>query len=338
MMDGAPRPHVTRNARIVATGMHVPARVLTNAWFDRQLGEDVGTWLVENLGIRERRWCGPDESTADLATEAAVELLAAAGLGADDLDLIVVATDTPEYISPATAAVVQHRLGALRAGSFDLNTACAGFVTALDLGAKYIRSDPRYTNILVVGAYAMSKYLDLNDKKTVTLFADGAAGVVLQASDGDRGWQAARLETRGQYHGWMGIYAGGTARPITPEVLAAGQHQLRFVKKFPRELNPEVWTQVVTETVADAGRRIDQIDRIFFTQININSIRAAMEALELPMERTHCVMDRFGYTGSACIPMCLAEADAAGQLREGDFVVFMGSGGGLAFACAAFTW
>jgi len=327
-----------RNARIVATGMHAPGRVVPNAWFDAHLGEDVSTWLEENLTIRERRWCGPDESTADLVVAAAGPILARAGLAPADLDLIVVATGTPEFISPSTASVVQDRLGATGAGTFDLNTACAGFVTALDLGAKYIRSDERYRNVLVVGAYAMSRHLDLDDKKTVTLFADGAAGVVLRAHDGPEGWQAARLHTEGQYNGWMGIYAGGARTPVTAEVLAAGDHKLRFVKKFPKEINPATWTRMIGETVAAAGRTVADIDRIYFTQININSIRETMDNLGLPMAKTHCVMDRYGYTGSACIPMCLAEADARGDLKPGDFVVFMGSGGGLAFACAAFTW
>ena len=242
-----------RNARIIATGMHAPDRVVPNSWFDQHLGEDVGTWLVENLTIRERRWCAdgrehgrpgggapPGPCSSGRAWQPA------------DLDLIIVATDTPEFVSPSTAAVVQDRLGATGAGSFDLNTACAGFVTALDAGAKYIRADRRYRNVLVIGAYAMSRHLDLDDKKTVTLFADGAAGVVLQAHDGPAGWQAARLHTEGQYHGWMGIYAGGARTPVTPEVLAAGDHKLRFVKKFPKEINPTTWT---AHGHRDGGRR-----------------------------------------------------------------------------------
>jgi 3-oxoacyl-[acyl-carrier-protein] synthase-3 len=329
---------MTRNARIIATAMHAPSRVVPNAWFDEQLGEDVSTWLVNNLTIRERRWCDPDESTADLVETCAHEVLAKAGLLPPQVDLIIVATDTPEFISPSTAAVVQHRLGATGAGTFDVNTACAGFVTALDMGAKYIRGDERYTNVLVVGAYAMSKHLDLKDKKTVTLFADGAAGVILQANEAGIGWRAARLYTEGHYAGWMGIYAGGARQPVTAEVIARGDHQLRFVKKFPPEINPETWTRMIRETVADAGFAVDDIARVFFTQININSIWKTLAKLGLPASKTHCVMDRFGYTGSACIPMCLAEADAQGQMVPGDLVVFMGSGGGLAFACAAFTW
>ena len=329
---------MARNAVIAATGMAVPDRVVPNAYFDELLGEDVDTWLRENLTIRERRWCREDESTADLVERAAREILARAGAAADTVDLLVVATDTPEYVSPSTAAVVQDRLRLVKAGTFDLNTACAGFVTALDLGAKYVQADPRYRRVLVVGAYAMSKYLDPGDKKTVNLFADGAAGVLLEATEEDRGWLAARLHTEGQYADWMGIYAGGTAQPVTHEVIDRGQHKLRFVRKFPPEINPETWTRMVRETVQDAGFTVADVDRIFFTQININSIRETMDRLDLPMERTHCVMDRYGYTGSACIPMALAEADRQGQLRPGDRVVFMGSGGGLAFACCAFRW
>lgn len=329
---------MARNAYIAATGMGVPARVVPNSFFDELLGEDVDTWLRENLTIRERRWCADDESTADLVERTARDILARAGAAPGSIDLLIVATDTPEFVSPSTAAVVQHRLGLANAGTFDLNTACAGFVTALDAGAKYIRADERYRNVLVIGAYAMSKYLDIHDKKTANLFADGAAGVLLRAGEDGRGWLASRLRTAGQYAGWMGIYGGGTARPVTPAALEAGDHRLRFVRKFPPEINPDTWTDMIRETVAAAGCAVADIDHAFFTQINIKSIRETMERLQLPWERTHCVMDRYGYTGSACIPMALAEADAAGRLRPGQLVVFMGSGGGLAFACCAVRW
>jgi len=329
---------LSRNARIIATGMYTPDKVVTNAFFNDLLGEDVGTWLEDNLTIRERRWCTANESTADLVERAAALILNKAGVKPADIDLIIVSTDTPEFVSPSTASVVQDRLGATGAGTFDVNTACAGFVTALDMGAKYIRSDERYTNVLVIGAYAMSKFLNMKDKKTVTLFADGAAGVLLQAHDGAEGWLAANLHTEGQFNSWMGIYGGCAHNPSTTESVAAGDHLLKFVKKFPKEINPTTWTNMVKETTRQAGYEVADIKRIFFTQININSIRETMGNLGLNMDKTHCVMDRYGYTGSACIPMCMAEADAENQMKSGDLVLFMGSGGGLAFACAAFTW
>ena len=162
-----------KNAKIISSGMYVPEDIYTNAYFNEILGEDVDTWLRENVEIFERRWCKEGESTADLCEKAANSALKNAGMKASELDLLIIATDTPEYISPSTAAVVQHRIGAVNAGTFDLNSACAGFVTATETAAHYIKSGGLH-KIMVIGAYGMSKYLDKTDKKTVTLFADGA--------------------------------------------------------------------------------------------------------------------------------------------------------------------
>lgn len=328
-----------RNAQIIATGMSAPEKVVPNSYFNELLGEDVDTWLREVLTIRERRWLAEDESVADLIERAARTTLKKAGLAPADLDLLIVATDTPEYISPSTASVVQHRLGAVNAGTFDVNTACAGFVTALDMGAKYIQADERYTHVLVVGAYGMSKYLDLMDKKTSNLFADGAGAVILKATElGEAGWLASELHTEGQYAEWMGIYAGGTAKPLDEEVLKNKDHLLKFVKKFPTEINPLTWTKMIESCLERIGKTPEDVAQYFFTQININGIRATMENLGQPMEKAHTIMDRYAYTGSACIPMALAEVDEMGKLHEGDLVVFMGSGGGLAFACSVFRF
>jgi 3-oxoacyl-[acyl-carrier-protein] synthase-3 len=152
-----------REAAITGTGSYVPSHVVTNQELSAILGEDIDDFVSNTLGIRERRYCAPDESTADLAANAAKAALDSAGVTADSIDLLIVATDTPEYISPATAPVVQARIGALKAGAFDINSACAGFVTALDTAWKYIRADERYNRVLVVGAYAMSKFVDPHD-------------------------------------------------------------------------------------------------------------------------------------------------------------------------------
>jgi 3-oxoacyl-[acyl-carrier-protein] synthase-3 len=327
-----------QNAHILSVGAYAPALILDNQYFNELLGEDVGTWLQENVHIHRRHWCSEQESTADLAEQAARQALERAGVSAADLDLIIVATDTPEYISPSTAAVLQHRLGATRAGTFDLNTACAGFVTALDTASKFIQADTQYQHVLVVGAYAMSKYLNKSDKKTVTLFADGAGAVVLGAGpkESGRGFLAGRLLTRGEYNEWMGIYAGGTHQPLNADVLKNHAHQLQFVRKFPKELNPEIWSQMAVELSERCGIDLRDVDRFFITQININAIWETLDRLNLPHEKGHTIMQEYGYTGSACIPMAFNDAWEKGLVKPGDVVFFIGSGGGLAFAAAAF--
>ena len=327
-------------ARIIGTGSFAPDKVLTNADLGRMLGEDIDEFVSQVVGIRERRVCAEDESTADLATAAAERALAAAGVAAADLDLIVLATDTPEYLSPATSVVVQHRLGARRAGTFDVNCACAGFVTALDAAAKFVVADPAsYRHVLVVGAYAMSKYLDWTEKKTATIFADGAGAVVLRADAERPGLLASKLVADGSYHDHMGIYAGGTHMPVTEEVLREGRWtKVRFAKKYPPEVNIEGWPAIVGDVLGKAGLSKDDVALYLFTQVNLSTIKIVMERMGLPWERTHTVMQKWGYTGSACIPMVLDDAVRAGRLRAGDAFVMCASGGGLNMACAAFRW
>ena len=323
-----------RRAKITGIGAYAPEKVVPNSYFNEILGEDVDTWLRENLTIRERRWSSGDESTADLSEKAAKAAISDAGISPEDINLIILATDTPEFISPSTSSVVQYRLGAVNAGTFDINTACAGFVTALNTASKFIAGDPDMKNVLVIGAYNMSKYLDLHDKKTVTLFADGAGAVVLSHSVEGDGFLNGELYTEGQYNEWMGIYAGGTKYPVNAEVVAKKDHLLKFVKKFPKELNPEIWTKMVKTACEKEGKTPDEIGRYFFTQININSIWQTLDNLGVNRDKGEAIMSTYGYTGSACIPMALNEAYKAGRIKRGDLLMFVGSGGGLAFASA----
>jgi 3-oxoacyl-[acyl-carrier-protein] synthase-3 len=326
-----------RNAKIVASGMFVPEKIVPNSYFNEILGEDVDTWLRENLTIKERRWCNENQSTADLCIEAANNILSNSGIKANELDLVIIATDTPEYISPSTASVVQYRLGAINAGSFDVNTACAGFVTALDIASKYIRADKRYNKVLIIGAYAMSKYLNLEDKKTVTLFADGAAGVLLISTEKENeGFLTSRLYTEGQYAEWMGIYAGGTHQPVTEKVIEQKDHLLKFVKKFPKETNPTTWTRMIKEACIELKINPDDIKHYFITQININSIWETLDNLGVDRSKGYTIMEKYAYTGSACIPMAFDVTNKKGLIKKGDLVLFIGSGGGLAFALSVF--
>lgn len=323
-----------RRAKITGIGAFAPEKIVPNSFFNEVLGEDVDTWLRENLTIRERRWCSENESTADLCEKAALAAISDAGITPKDIDLIIIATDTPEFVSPSTSSVVQHRIGAVKAGTFDINTACAGFVTALNTGSKFIAGDDSYKYILVIGAYAMSKFLDLHDKKTVTLFADGAGAVILSPVEDGSGFLNGELFSDGQYNEWMGIYAGGTKFPITKEVVENKDHLLKFVKKFPKELNPEIWTKMVLKACDKEGITPAKVNRYFFTQININSIWQTLDNLGQSRDKAEVIMSTFGYTGSACIPMALDQAYKAGRINRGDYLMFVGSGGGLAFASA----
>lgn len=328
-----------RDAKIIGTGIYVPEKVLTNADLSRNLGVDIDEFVTNIVGIRERHIAADDESTADLATNAAEASLANAGIAATDLDLILLATDTPEYLSPATSVVVQERIGASNAGTFDINCACAGFVTTLDAAFKYIIADPSYKNVLVIGCYAMSKFIDWTDKKTSTLFADGAGAIVLRATEDETHFLASKLVADGTYHDFMGIFAGGTKEPITQAVLDGNNfNRLRFAKKYPPDVNIQGWPKIVDEVLAKANMSRDDIDLFLWTQVNISTIKIVMAEMAIPYEKTHTIMDKWGYTGSACIPMVFHDAREAGKIRRGDNIVLCASGGGLNMACLAMKY
>lgn len=332
------QPSTIRRATIAGTGMYAPERVVKNSYFNDMYKKDIDTFLREQRNILERRWMSPDQATSDLIVPAAEEAMKNAGITAKDLDLIVVSTDTPDYISPSTAAVVQHKLGATNAGTFDINTACAGYVAAVDLASKYIAADHKYQNILVVGAYAMSKWLNFDDFKIATLFADGAGAAILQPSKDKSGILASELFTDGQYHDYMGVYAGGSFKPITHDVLEKRGHLLDFAKKIPIETNGTHWPRLTHKLLDRIQKKPQDISTFFMTQININSINESLDKLELPRTKSHNIMDRFGYTGSAAIGMAVADAARAHKLKKGDLVFMLGSGGGLSMAALALEW
>lgn len=328
-----------RYAQILSTGRYVPEKVLPNAYFDDLFPErDIDDWLRANVGIEQRHVMAPDETTSDLCLHASRQALDRAGLTPADLDLIIVATDTPDYISPATATVLQSKLGAASAGTFDINTACAGWVTAADTAARYITTDPDLNHILVVGAYGMTRFVDYTDHKTCTLFADGAGATVVGAGD-EPGFLAGKLIANGDYYDALGIYTGGTACPQTPVAENGGVPSVQFVRKFPATFNSDNWPPLIRDTVAKAGMAVDDVDFFVFTQLNVNTIKMVMDALAQPLEKTHWVMDKWGYTGSACIPMALDDALEQRQTPQpGDLVLFCASGGGISMAAGLWRW
>jgi 3-oxoacyl-[acyl-carrier-protein] synthase III len=327
-----------RHAQILATGRYVPEKVLPNSYFNEILQRDVDEWLVKNVGIRQRHVMADDQTTSDLAYHAAVQALERANLRPTDLDLIIVATDTPDYLSPGTSSVLQGKLGATRAGTFDVNCACAGWVTAMETAARFIATDEETNRVLVVGVYAMSRFVDYTDHYTCTLFADGAGAAVLGA--GERpGFITGKRFADGSYSDALGIYTGGAACPTTPIEVNGGVPRVQFVRKFPATFNTEHWPRLVREVVAKANLTPDDIDFYLFTQLNLNTIKLIMELLEQPLEKTHWIMDKWGYTGSACIPMALDDAIELGRgPKQGDTVLFCASGGGIAMAANIWRW
>lgn len=327
-----------RYAKILTTGRYVPEKMLPNSYFNDILERDVDEWLVQNVGIKERHVMAPEQATSDLCAAAGQQALDRAGLTPEQVGLIIVATDTPDYISPATAVVVQHKLGATNAGVFDVNSACSGWVSAVDTAARHIMTDPVLDYVLVIGAYGMTRFVDYTDHKTCTLFADGAGAVVLGAS-GQPGFLAGKRRAFGEHFDALGIYAGGTADPKADPAVNDGVPRVQFVKRFPPTFNAENWPPLIYETVEAAGLTVDEIDFFVMTQLNVNTIKEIMGIIGQPLEKTHWIMDKWGYTGSACVPMALDDAIEVGRgPQPGDNVLFIASGGGISMACNVWRW
>jgi 3-oxoacyl-[acyl-carrier-protein] synthase-3 len=330
---------MTRYAQILSTGSYVPERIVTNAEIDEILGESTSEWLLENVGIRERRWMVPDQTTSDLVVEASRKALGGAGVQPEQIDLVIVSTDTPDYLSPGTSVVVQHKLGAVNAGCYDVNSACAGWVTALDQGARYLATEPAAKYVLVTGGYGMSRFLDFNDKKTANLFADGAGAVLMGVGD-QPGFLASNFLAKGEFHDALGIYSGGAFRPSTPENYDEfGKPVVQFVKKFPKTFNTEYWPKLMKGALDKVGLTFDDVDLYLMTQLNLRTIEYMMELLEQPIEKTHWVMDKWGYTGSPCVAMALDDAIEQDRgPKSGEVILFCASGGGISMAASVWQW
>ncbi|MFN2215442.1 MAG: 3-oxoacyl-ACP synthase III family protein [Anaerolineales bacterium] len=327
-----------RIPQILATGSYVPERVVTNAEIDALMGESTNEWLLANVGIRERRWMSEDQTTSDLVVEASRKALKRAGVSPQELDLIIVSTDTPDYLSPSTSIVVQHKLGS-SAGCYDVNSACAGWVTALDQGARYLMTEPSYKYILVAGGYGMSRFLDFKDKKTANLFADGAGAVVLGVGE-EQGFIGSNFLAVGEFHNALGIYTGGAYRPCTPQNIAEfGPPKVEFVRKFPKTFNTEYWPKLIQGALDKGGLTYDDVDQYYFTQLNLRTIEYMMELLKQPIEHTHWIMDKYGYTGSPCVAMALDDAIENGKgPKPGQVILFCASGGGISMASSVWKW
>lgn len=287
----------------------------------------------ESSGIMTR-WLAPREwATSDLAVRAAEAALRNAEIRPEQIDMILLGTDSPDYITPATSVVVQHKLGAINAGTFDVGCACASFPTAIAAASGLIATNTWMKYILVIGAYMMSKLADPNDLSSF-FYGDGAGAAVLGVSDRPGFINSAYLAD-GSYHKHWGIYSGGTYEPASMESVEAGRTKVRLIERYPPEVNHEGWPKVARKVAEGGGFDLKEVDMVIFTQVRKPSIDLVMNELGLPIEKAHWIMDRMGYTGSACLPMCLDDAIRQGRVKSGDLVLLVGSGVGYNQAGAA---
>jgi 3-oxoacyl-[acyl-carrier-protein] synthase-3 len=323
-------------AKIVATGAYLPPIEVTNdalrAKFDAVVPDFVNK-MEASSGIRTR-WFAPDDwATSDLALRASRQALERAGKDPLDLDLIILGTDSPDYITPATSVVLQSKLGAKNAGTFDVGCACASFPTALSAAAGLMSTNPSLRTVLVAGVYMMHKLTAENDPMSF-FYGDGAGAAVLERG-GEPGFIAAAFQADGSYHrNWL-IPAGGTVEPATCEAVTGGRTRVQMLERYPPEINNEGWPRLVRQVAKNGGFAVNDIDFVIFTQVRRPTIELVMNDLRLPISKTHTVMEKWGYTGSACIPMALHDAFTEKKIKPGDLVVLVGSGVGYNQAAAA---
>lgn len=325
-----------RFARIVSTGSYRPEREVTNDELRRRFPHlpDFVDRMEAGSGIRSRWWAPDDWTTSDLALPAARQALERAGLSPTDLDLIVLGTDSPDFITPATSVGLQHKLGASKAGTFDVGCACASFPTGLASAAGLIAANANIGRVLVVGVYLMHRLADPDDPM-IFFYGDGAGAAVLEAGDSP-GFVASAFGADGSYAARWGIFAGGTAEPASEEAVRAGRTKVTMLEKYPPEINHEGWPRLVRELARSGGFCVCDVDLAIFTQVRKPSIDLVMDELRLPRDRAHTIMEETGYTGSACIAMALHDALEKGKGRPGTLAVLVGSGVGYNQAGVAF--
>ncbi len=336
MGEGDGRDGTQLFAAITGWGHAVPERVLTNAELEAMVDTN-DEWIVSRTGIRERRIAGPDETTSTLGTLAARDALAVAGLDAAQLDLIIVATASPDHFFPSTACLVQHALGVTRIPAFDLSAACSGFVYALGTATQFIRAG-MYRRVLVIGAETLSRFVDYTDRRTCILFGDGAGAVVLEATTAPRGVLSLTLGADGSGGPLLGVPGLGAAKPASAAVLAAGEQYIQMAGAEVFKFAVRVMGDAAVEATAQAGMTWRDIDYLVPHQANLRIIDAAARRLELPRDRVWTNIDRYGNTSAASIPISLSEMAGRGMLHDGQNLLLVAFGGGLTWAGAVVRW
>lgn len=323
-------------AHITGWGMYIPEKILTNDDIAKMVDTN-DEWIRDRTGIEERHIAAPDETCASLGAEAAIEALRVANLHPSEVDLIITATCSPEYLFPATACVIQDRIGAVNAGAFDLLAACSGFIYAIEMASQSIRSGS-IKNALVIGTETLSRIIDWTDRNTCILFGDGAGAFVLQASDEPGGVLSSMMRSDGSGGDTLYVPAGGSAIPTSLQTIQEGLH---FVKMNGREVfrfATRVMAKAAFEVMDKVNWKMDDVDLIIPHQANKRIIEAAARGMKVSMDRMFVNVQKYGNTSTASIPIATCEAVQEGRLSPGDNVVFVGFGGGLTWGALTMVW
>ena len=322
-------------AGIVGVGSYVPKNIISN--FDLEKIMDTSDeWIKTRTGIRERRIVDENEATSDLATKAALNAIKDANLTPEDIDLIIVATITPDMIFPSTACLVQANIKATKAACFDLEAACSGFIYGITVAKQFIESDT-YKHVLVIGAEALSRILDYEDRSTAILFGDGAGAVVMgPVSEG--GVLSTSLGSDGNGKDYLNIPAGGSKTPASEDSIKNRLHFIKMAGNDVFKFAVRIMQDASVECIKSANLEIQDIDYLIPHQANIRIIEASAKRLKLNMDKVYVNLDRYGNMSAASIPVALDEAYREGKIKKGDNIVLVGFGGGLTWGASVVRW
>ncbi|HWB59627.1 MAG TPA: beta-ketoacyl-ACP synthase III [Chthoniobacteraceae bacterium] len=325
-----------RTVSIIGTGSYVPEKVLTNADLEKMV-DTSDEWIRTRTGISERRIAAPNESTSDMAVKAARKAIDQAGITLGEIDMIIVATVTPDMLFPSTACWVQTKLRAPRAACFDISAACSGFLFALEIAQQFI-ANSTFNTVLVIGADKLSNLVDWTDRNTCVLFGDGAGAAVLRNRSGSHGIVATHMGSDGDFTDILSIPGGASRMPITKEVL---EKRLNTIKMSGKEVYKQAVNAMLTAArtaLEISGLKADDLACIIPHQANMRIIEAIADRMGVPLERFLVNLDRYGNTSAAAVAIALDEANRTGRMKIGDYVLLVVFGGGLTWASSVIQW
>ena len=324
-----------RQVKIIGTGSYTPETVYSNEYME-SIVDTKAKWIEEKLGIKERHIAAPDQSTSDLAGNAAEKAIENAGLTKDDIDLIVVATATPDRLAPSTATIVQDKIQAYNAVAFDIAAVCSGFLYAMSVASQYIASGV-YDNVLVIGADTFSRITDWSSRDSV-FFGDGAGAAVLTHGNGDEGFIAFRLYSDGRGRNNFTVPAGGSEHPATEETIKEGMHYFQMNGRAVYDTGTEVLPIAINQVLSDTNLSIGDIDLMIPHQPSIAILQKTAEIIGLPFEKVMTNMSKYANTSGGTIPILLDETNRAGKLKKGTTILFAAVGSGWTYGASIMKW